>query len=63
MRKRREADIERLDQGIRRLVNPHIYHVSLTERLWNLKQEMVESMKEKLPAAVQDRPSEKKPDQ
>ena len=30
-----------LDAGVRRLLNPHIYHVSLTDRLWNLKQDLV----------------------
>ena len=43
MRERRQADLERLDPGVRRIVNPHIYHVSLTERLWNLKQELIQS--------------------
>ena len=43
MRSRRRADIERLDAGVRRLMYPHIYHVSLTERLWNLKQTLVAS--------------------
>lgn len=42
MRGRREADLERLDPGVRRLMNPHIYHVSLTQNLWNLKQELIE---------------------
>ena len=37
----READVERLDPGVRRLMNPHIYHVSLTEKLWNYKQELI----------------------
>jgi nicotinate phosphoribosyltransferase len=41
MRRRREADVERLDVGVRRLINPHIYHVSLSERLWELKQRMI----------------------
>ncbi|MEM7129282.1 MAG: nicotinate phosphoribosyltransferase [Chloroflexota bacterium] len=41
MRARRTADLERLDPGIRRLVNPHIYHVSLTENLWDLKNELI----------------------
>lgn len=41
MRARRKADVERLDPGVRRLLNPHIYHVSLTERLWQLKQELI----------------------
>ena len=43
MRQRREADVARLDPGVRRLINPHIYHVSLTERLWTLKQDLIAS--------------------
>jgi nicotinate phosphoribosyltransferase len=46
MRERRRADVERLDPGVKRLVNPHIYHVSLTERLWDLKQELIEIVEE-----------------
>jgi len=41
LRARCAADLERLDIGVRRLVNPHIYHVSLTERLWDLKQDLI----------------------
>jgi nicotinate phosphoribosyltransferase len=41
MRARRLADIQRLDPGVRRLMNPHIYHVSLTERLWQQKQSLI----------------------
>ena len=41
IRDRRRQDIEALDPGIRRLVNPHIYHVSLTQKLWDLKQELI----------------------
>ena len=29
LQERRLRDLERLDPGVRRLVNPHIYHVSL----------------------------------
>ena len=43
IREVRRADVRRLDPGVRRLMNPHIYHVSLTERLWNLKQELLSS--------------------
>ena len=43
LRRRRDADVERLDPGVRRLMNPHIYHVSLTEKLWNKKQELIAS--------------------
>lgn len=44
IRKVREADLDRLDSGVKRIMNPHIYHVSLTEKLWNLKQDMIRSM-------------------
>jgi len=40
---RRRSDLGRLDPGVRRLINPHIYHVSLTERLWQLKMELARS--------------------
>ena len=43
LRARRDADVEKLDPGVRRLMNPHIYHVSLSERLWEKKQELVAS--------------------
>ncbi|MEM6430176.1 MAG: nicotinate phosphoribosyltransferase, partial [Deinococcota bacterium] len=44
MRSRRDADLARLDSGVKRLVNPHIYHVSLTPKLWQLKQDLLESL-------------------
>ena len=43
MRAVRRADMEKLDAGVKRLVNPHSYHVSLTDRLWSLKQELIKS--------------------
>lgn len=43
MRAIRQADLERLDAGVKRLVNPHVYHVSLTGRLKGLKQELIAS--------------------
>ncbi|MES0360946.1 MAG: nicotinate phosphoribosyltransferase [Anaerolineales bacterium] len=43
LRQRRDEDVERLDPGVRRLMNPHIYHVSLSERLWEKKQELIAS--------------------
>ena len=43
IRRRRREDLERLDAGVRRLVNPHVYHVSLTEGLWRTKQAMIEA--------------------
>ena len=42
LRARRDADLARLDPGVRRLVNPHVYHVSLSQRLWELKQDLIE---------------------
>jgi len=43
MRAQRQADVERLDPGVRRIMNPHIYHVSLTQKLWDLKQELIKA--------------------
>ena len=43
IRQRRQADLQRLDPGVRRIVNPHVYHVSLTKGLWDLKQELIRS--------------------
>jgi nicotinate phosphoribosyltransferase len=45
----RQADMERLDPGVKRLMNPHIYHVSLTERLFQLKQRLIASMRAGVP--------------
>ncbi|MBD3427049.1 MAG: nicotinate phosphoribosyltransferase [Candidatus Omnitrophica bacterium] len=47
IRKRRDEDIKRLDPGVKRLVNPHRYHVSLTPKLFDLKQELIRKEKEK----------------
>lgn len=41
LRDRRKADLDRLDPGVRRLVNPHIYHVSLTRRMKDLQSKLV----------------------
>jgi nicotinate phosphoribosyltransferase len=45
IRAQRIADIDRLDPGVRRIMNPHIYHVSLSQRLWDLKQQLIENAK------------------
>jgi len=44
IREQRMADVKRLDPGVRRLVNPHVYHISITEQLWNLKRDLIESI-------------------
>jgi len=41
MRKIRTKDIEALDPGVRRIMNPHTYHVSLSNKLWDLKQSLI----------------------
>jgi nicotinate phosphoribosyltransferase len=46
IRAQRQKDLERLDAGVRRLLYPHIYHVSLTPALWQLKQELIATFKE-----------------
>ena len=30
----RRTDLERLDIGVKRIIHPHIYHVSLSKKLW-----------------------------
>jgi len=45
IRRIRDYDLARLDLGVKRLINPHIYHVSLSEALWELKQSLIEAEK------------------
>lgn len=44
LRSRRGEDLDRLHPGVRRLVNPHIYHVSLTRRLKELQTSLVQEL-------------------
>jgi nicotinate phosphoribosyltransferase len=44
LRRIRERDLQRLDPGVKRLINPHIYHVSLSDKLWNMKQTMLQNL-------------------
>ncbi len=41
MRAVRNADLAGLDLGVKRLINPHTYHVSLTQSVWSLRNELV----------------------
>jgi nicotinate phosphoribosyltransferase len=41
IREQRMADVARLDSGVRRIMYPHIYHVSLTQKLWDLKHGLI----------------------
>lgn len=45
MREARRDDVARLDPGVKRLVNPHVYHVSLSQQLWELKEKLVAQAK------------------
>ena len=45
LRARRRADVDALDPGVRRMVNPHRYHVSLSDRLHRLQQQTVERLR------------------
>ncbi|MFN3706053.1 MAG: nicotinate phosphoribosyltransferase [Thermoflexales bacterium] len=46
MRQVRQRDVARLDPGVRRLINPHGYHVSLSQSLWELKQQLIGELRE-----------------
>ena len=43
IRAARDRDLDSLDSGVKRMKNPHISHVSLSRRLWELKRQMVSS--------------------
>ncbi len=49
----RQSDMERLDPGVKRLMNPHIYHVSLSEKMWQIKQRLIAAMRGGLPGQAQ----------
>lgn len=40
LREIRKNDLEHLDSGVKRLINPHYYHVSLSQKLWDMKQQL-----------------------
>lgn len=44
LRLRRDRDLAALDPGVRRILNPHVYHVSVTERLWTLRKQLAEQL-------------------
>lgn len=41
IRETRKKDLELLDSGVKRLINPHRYHLSLSNKLWNQKKELI----------------------
>ncbi len=42
MREQRREDLNKLNTGVKRLINPHVYHVSLSTALWNLKERLIQ---------------------
>ncbi|MFP4415785.1 MAG: nicotinate phosphoribosyltransferase [Chitinispirillaceae bacterium] len=45
LRNRVAKDLSHLNSGVKRIVNPHRYHVSLTEELFSLKMDLVNSVR------------------
>jgi nicotinate phosphoribosyltransferase len=41
----RDDDINRLDPGVKRLLNPHRYHISLTQGLFDLKKKLIHDLR------------------
>ncbi len=46
MRVAREIDVAHLDPGVRRMMHPHTYHVSISQKLWRLKQSLIKKTKD-----------------
>jgi nicotinate phosphoribosyltransferase len=40
----RDRDLQRLESGVRRVVNPHLYQVYLSAEQWKLKQRLIEEI-------------------
>lgn len=55
MRERRVHDVSALNSGVRRLVNPHIYHVSLSAKLSELKRDLIRQVQAGRVAATSGR--------
>ncbi len=51
LRGRRDSDLQRLDVGVRRLVNPHRYHVSVTTAVRDLQNALIASVRDQAPDA------------
>jgi nicotinate phosphoribosyltransferase len=45
LREKRNEDLSKLDTGVKRLINPHLYHVSISKKLWDLKQDLITEAK------------------
>jgi nicotinate phosphoribosyltransferase len=45
LRDTRKEDLAHLDSGVKRLINPHYYHVSLSQKLWDMKQKLADELR------------------
>ncbi len=45
LRQQRQRDEDLLDSGVKRLINPHVYHVSLSRKVWDMKQRLIKEAK------------------
>ena len=41
----RQSEVDSLDETFKRLLNPHIYKISLSDRLKDLKSELIHEIK------------------
>lgn len=48
LRQTRSFDEVRLDSGVKRLINPHVYHVSLSSRMWKMKQGLIDGARKSM---------------
>ena len=44
IRETREKDLENLDFGVKRLINPHYYQVSISKEIWELKKKLIKRL-------------------
>jgi nicotinate phosphoribosyltransferase len=44
IRKQRKSDLDRLDTGVKRLIYPHLYHVSITNKIWKLRSDLIDKL-------------------
>jgi len=45
LRHTRESDLDYLEPGVKRIINPHLYHVSLSDSLWKLREYLINQQK------------------
>ncbi len=49
LRENRVNDLNKLNSGVKRLINPHLYHVSLSNSLWELKKGLISEISNSYP--------------